>query len=120
MPGPESNLRFQTAVYWKASGHDNYGQPKVTTPVEIQVRWEKGRNESTGPNGELQAIDGTLVVDREIPIGSILWLGVLADYVSTDTKMQVLDYKETPDIKNRNVHRAVTVKRYTDTLPTLA
>lgn len=120
MPGPESNFRMQDAIYWANSGtNDSYGQPKVASTIPVKVRWNQGVHESGSSTGTPKSYDGELIVDRSMPIGGILWLGAVADYVATDTKFQIADYNETLDIKGRAKHRTVKVTRYSDTLPLL-
>jgi len=120
MPAFESQGRVQDAVYWEKAGLDRYGQPTLKKPIPIKVKWNKSRRQSGGSTDESQSSTGELVVDRVMPIGSVIWLGKLKNYVSTETKYQVTANNETADIKGRNVHRTVSVARHTDTLPSIA
>ncbi len=111
----------QKAVLYAANGYDDYGEPKVAAAVEIDVRWLTGRRESIDAQGNTIALDSQAVVDRNIPIGSALWLGALADIPSPVTDLQtVIDYQETPDIKARNFRRTITLAKLSDELPGLA
>lgn len=121
MPALELSGRHQKAVLWAANGYDDYGQPEVDAAIEITVRWETGLREAIGPQGGPIAFDGLAVVDREIAVGSIMWLGALAALPSPATDLkQVVDYTETPDIKARAIRRTVKLAKYSDTLPDLA
>lgn len=121
MPSLEVSSRHQKAVLWAASSHDDYGNPLVDAAAEITVRWVEKRTEGVGPNGEAIAIDATVVVDQEIAVGSIMWLGAKDDLPDTPTNLkQVVAYNQTPDIKGREFYRTVSLIRYSDTLPTLA
>ena len=126
----ESTGRYQKAVYWEASGVDDYGNSTVKEAVELDVRWEETYREvlhdaspmTTNP-GKKIAIIAVLTVDREIPQGSIFWKGALTDLVGTGSDIpnlcQVVTYDETPDAKGRNFSRSVTLMRARDSLPNL-
>lgn len=117
MPLETSELN-QRAVLWAASGTDNYGEHTVNAATEIAARWESGLAEAVGAQGAVIASSGTVVVDREIAVGSILWKGKLCDVPTPKTNLhQVIDYQETPDVKARNYRRVVTLARYSDELP---
>ncbi len=113
MPGLEKSGLKQKAVLWAFSSYDDNGLPTVTsTGVEIKVRWEKGRHEATDSNSKPIAADGRLKVDREIAIGSELWMGELEDVPETLTNVHtVIDYQEVPDVKGRRFTRFITTKK---------
>lgn len=118
MPPIETWGRFQKAVLWRNGGYDNYGEVKVLDPVEIDVRWEDTHNETVDPNGNVVAKTAQVVVNQDIAIGSILWKGELADLPSPVTNLhQVIGKTETPDLKNRNIRRQLTLMRYKNSLP---
>jgi hypothetical protein len=120
MPAPELNGRHQKAVLWEKVGLDNYGNPTLdASPVEIVVRWEEGRSESIDDNGNPIGVDAQVIVAQEIPVGSIMWRGALANLPNPPTGLkQVISYNETPDIKGRVTFRKVSLVRYSETLPT--
>lgn len=120
MPPLETYDRWQKAVYWAKAADDEAGQPQVMGPLELNVRWEEQRGEAVDPAGDVIAIDGTITVDREIAIGSLFWKGKLDDLdpESTTLKlMQVMTYKEIPDIKARNIQWELGVQRFRGSLP---
>lgn len=121
MPSPELSNRLQKAVLWSFSGYDAYGQPAVSsTPIELHVRVQDGESEAQDPQGNTHTIDGTVVVDRIIELGSILWIGALADLPMDGSPMDLLHVKTfngTPDLKNRVSQRMVGIMRYKGTLP---
>jgi uncharacterized delta-60 repeat protein len=125
MPVVETSRRQQKAVLWAASRHDEFGQPTVDSPAEVDVRWNTNRRESLDAQGNVIALDADAVVDRRIAVGSIMWLGKLVDWYSTDVNnndselMQVKTYSETPDLKNRFARRTVGLMRHRDELPAL-
>lgn len=118
MPAPEiSNLK-QYAVLWTASTIDRYGKQTVEEPVEIRVRWEKAVLESSDPRTTVQSSPTEVFVDREVAIGSLLWLGRLRDLPTTPTElMRVTGYDVVYDVKGRFAQRTLTLIRHGDTLP---
>jgi len=126
MPALQTRNRRQKAVYWAANSNDKFGEVKVDAAIEIKVRWEKDHNEVLDPKGASIVTEATVVVDREIIIGSILWLGALADLPALvadyEDLKQAIVYNETPDIKNiaRKTRRTVKLMKYSNQLPALA
>lgn len=119
MPSLESQFRKQKAVYWEANGYDGYGEPNVNTPVELDVRWVEKQLEATDANGGPIAIDATVVMDRKPPVGSVLWLGELADLPSPPTDLKkVIMCDVTPDVKCRNTFYTAMLQKLSDKLPT--
>ena len=111
----------QKAVLWRAHGSDDYGQLKIDLPVEIDVRWEKGTRENLDSTTSSSSVTGRVFVAVEIPLKSILWLGKLVDLPSPKRDLvQVVDYSEIPDVKNRHARREVSVIAYNETLPSYA
>lgn len=121
MPPLETSDRKQKAVLWAANGFDNHGDVKVDAAAEIDVRWEEGQKEALDSLGNRIAIEATVVVDREIIIGSIMWLGEKADLATPPVNLkQVAIYSRTPDLKNRKIRRVVLLRKYSNELPELA
>ena len=118
MPHPEISGLHQKAVLWPATGkYDDYGQPKIGTAEEIKVRWLKRNTEVLDRDGNMINVDATAVVDKEVAIGSQMWLGALADWLATGSGsttnqvMQVKSYRETPDIGKKAYMRRVGLLR---------
>lgn len=114
MPAVEAVARHQYAVLWARTGYDDYGQHSVISPIEIRVRWQFGKSGFKDPNRNNIDYDATAVVDKSIAVGSLMFLGRLITYTNASTKYQVVDYKETPDLKGRQIHRLVLLKRLND------
>lgn len=119
MPSIEVADLRQTAVLWMSainSPTDNFGNQRILSPVEIKVRWEAGK-------GEGLARKATVFVSQEVYQGSVLWLGTLATLPISPEKpknlMQVVAYKETPDVKNRSLRRSVELVLLGTQLPPL-
>lgn len=125
MPDVETTDRNQDAVYWAKSSDDLYSTPKVSAGIAVRVRWEEKRAEMLDAQGETVAVDAQVVVDREIVVGSIFWLGKLSALsgtppTPTSNIFQVVTYDRVPDIDDIYVRRTVGLKRYTDVMPALA
>lgn len=123
MPSIETDLREQDAVLWPCIGYDSEGQARVSNKsIQLKVRWEEYRTESLDAKGNKIALDVMVVVDRVIPIGSVMWLGTKAQIpgtslVPTSDLFEVKVRGDIPDIKNRNRRRTVGLMRLNDVLP---
>lgn len=124
MPAPELWGRFQKAVLWVRMGYDRNGQPVVSAhPIEINVRWDDTYRQVASPKGTPTVIEAVAVVDRDIPIGSLMWLGTLASLPGTGSSptqdvMEVHSFNGIPDLKNRVEYREVNLKRFKNVLGT--
>lgn len=74
-----TKARKQKAVFWEKEGVDVYGQPTYSNPVEIGVRWDDTAENFIDENGTVQVSRAEVMVDRVVPVGSLLKLGVLSD-----------------------------------------
>ncbi len=121
MPPLETDGRLQKAVLWAANDTDRYGELKVDAAIQIDIRWETGQKEAVDPQGNTIAFESTVIVDRVIPVGSILWLGEKNDLPNPPTNLRhVVDYSEIPDVKGRNFRRVVSLMKHSNELPALA
>lgn len=122
MPPIETDLRNQWCVLWPLEGHDSYSEPLLGEPVELRVRWEDRPRDITSPQSVALEYDATIVINRRIEVGSQMWLGTLDDWYGEGSAgkdvglVEVVEYTETPDLKNRHTRRVVYVRRYRDTL----
>lgn len=124
MTSLETSSLHQKAVLWEYSGLDRYGDVTVSSPSEIDVRWEKSVAENTGPETSAETSTIEVVVDQDIAIGSILRLGTLSSISDLedseiDELYQVVDNTKIPDIKGRSFYRSVTLNRRSNSLPTV-
>jgi len=120
MPPIESQNLNQHAVLWVRGDYDTYGRYTVSSPIEINVRWEEGQTQSSGAQDTVIAVSVTLFVDRVITPGSLVWKGKLKDLPASPTNIkEVENYDEVPDLKGRRFRRRVTCKRYEEQLPTV-
>ncbi len=123
MPAIEIMHQYQSAVLWALSGVDRYGQNIVAAPVEIKVRWVIDRRESRDAKGNPIQLDATVDSAQRIIPGSSMWLGTLAAWnagVTNPEVMEVVNYKETPDIYNRAVKYTSSLVKYKGAIPALA
>ena len=121
MPTNETSHQTQKAVLWAANGHDDYGEWKVDTAVEIDIRLQQGSSKVKDSHGNLILVDSTAVVGQEVPVGSVLWVGSLDEVADTPVNLlQVKDALYVPDVKGRKVRRTLLLVRLSDTLPALA
>lgn len=119
MPSIEKRNLKDYAVLWIASIKDNYGEFKVSTPIEIRVRWESLITASSDPQNTVETNTTDVLVDREIAIGSILWHGKLTNLPDTLTDLyKVSESDITPDLKNRFYQRSVRITKHSNELPT--
>lgn len=126
MPPLETADRHQTAQYWARIGVDRNGRVLVADePVELQVRWVNKRREALNAKNERIAVDVTIVTDRELEIGSILWLGEQDDFgTGTGTDdfpqtdlVQVMAMDKTTSLCNKFTRYEALCVRYTNLLP---
>ncbi len=120
-----SNKRTTTAFLWMQSGYNSYGEEVLAAMVEIKVRLRKGLSETLDSQGNKIASDLALNVDREITIGSIIWIGnhyPPADDCPPGAEsdfFQVIDYKQSQNVKGTKYHRRVELIRHSRELPDL-
>jgi len=86
-------MRKQIAVHWALASaesggiaHDDYGQPVLTDPVEIECRWEAKSEEFVAANGTKTTSRAVVYVDRDVDVGGVLMLGELTDVTDVDAK----------------------------------
>lgn len=119
MPLETTDCR-QDAVLWAVNGADARGNPTVSAAIALKVRWEDETREAVDENGAPIATVATVVVDRVVNVGSILWKGKLANVPSPTVDLfRVVTRRDTPDLKNRNVRRVLGLMKWMDALPTI-
>lgn len=112
-----TNLK-QKAVLWAFSSFDASGGIQVSSPVEINVRWEEVKSQSTGAETVPEGSTISVYVDRVITNGSVMRLGKLRQLPSpVDKVMEVVNFDEVPDLKARKFQRTVSLRKYGGSLP---
>jgi hypothetical protein len=126
MPDIETSDLLQQAMYWRANGVTGVsGEMKVEAGIEIPVRWEDAYREVIGPSGQKIGLTADVMADRDIKLGSILWLGSLEEWSNTgsgadETELyQVITKEVTPDIRAINTRWKLGLMRYRHSLPTI-
>jgi hypothetical protein len=118
MPAMEVADHNDKVVLYEASGVDDYGNPTVLSPVELNCRWEDAAREVITPDSGVVACDAVIFVSREIPVGSLIWRGALTDLPVTPTNLkQVIRSNSIPALKKRFVQRDCMLMRYSNKLP---
>lgn len=124
MPEPARSELFQTAVLWTFLGMVD-GEPLLAAPVELMYpngcRFNTSRRDSKDSKGQKITLDGTALVNQRIEIDSLFWLGTLEEWYGTgsgttlvpDTEVyQVVEYKEVPDLKERETSGSIGLMRW--------
>lgn len=129
MPATELSHRYQAAVLWRKAGMNRYGEPTLHPPEEIRVDWDDTKREVLDSNGQRVAVDAAALVDRDIAVGSEMWLGELALWLGSGTGsgaalpvdvMVVKTFNSTPDFRNRYKTREVGLMKKANTRNALA
>lgn len=124
----EHDFLNQFAVVWYAAGRDNYNNLTVSPAVEVPARWEWKTRESRLADGNSKQVVAEVLLDRELPIGSLLWQGRLMNLLGTGTGvhvptdeeyLQIIDFDSIPDIKERDTQYTAYLMRYSGKLPTV-
>lgn len=111
--GIAKRVMKQTAVLWVAEAPDDFGKPTYATPVAIDCRWTVKNVEFIGANNERELSRAVVVVDRDITLGSMLFLGAIADLtdennpIENDGAWEVRQFGSTPDLKAKKFYRKV-------------
>ena len=119
MPRLMTSKLKQKATYWAAGATStSTGKKKVAAAVEIDCRWEDGQSDALNGSGEAIRLDATVVVDRDVAVGSLFWLGEKADWsASVGGLYEAVTFSDTPDIRGKHFRKVVGLIRYNDKLP---
>lgn len=81
----------QKAVYWPpgseetgGSDYDDYGNLQYAQAVEIDCRWDDRTEEILLADGTRDLSRAQVIVDRDVSVRGVLWLGELADITDLD------------------------------------
>lgn len=125
MANIEKAWRYQEVTCWYKVGVDAYSEPIVSQPIQLNVRWQLVHEEVVNAKGDTIALESKVVVDRDIPEGSIFWFGELSDWYGTGSNngdlelMQVVTINKATNIKGRHIRRVLGLMRRSDPLPTI-
>lgn len=126
MPPLEQMDRYDTVVVWPKTGSDRYDDPVLGTAVEVLVRFNRKRRDVLRPDGTVLTLDGDLVADRDLAVGSLLYDGDADSLPGTGTGTpdgdyglyQVVDVERTRSICGKYTFWGWMVQRYMGTIPT--
>ena len=103
----------QKAVYWPPGSEetggtdfDNYGRPLYSDAVEIDCRWDDVTEEIILADGTRDLSQAVVIVDREVSVRGVLWLGELVDVEDEDVPknnsgaFEIKRVDKNPDIDN--------------------
>ena len=131
MPPPETFHRHDRMLLWRKVGNNRYGNPIVSSPEELMVRWEDGQKDVRKPDGTFITVDATVVVNIDIEMGSTVWLApnktysALEQFMGSGSGVEDTDIMEvvtrdiTPDLKGRVKRRVLGVARFKQDRPEL-
>jgi len=81
----------QKAVYWPPGSestaglnYDDYGQPLYAQAVELNCRWDDGDEEIVMADGTRDLSRAQVIVDRDVSVRGVLFLGELTDVSDLD------------------------------------
>ena len=103
----------QAAVYWAVRGLDDFGRPTYEYPIEIDCRWEDTVEEFVTPEGDQEVSKAKLIVDRDLVLKGVVFLGELDSTVDVDDPKandgawEIRSVLQTPDFKGRRFLREV-------------
>jgi hypothetical protein len=120
VPYQELDYRYRIfpAVIWPVIGYNQYGEPMLGGPSQIQVRWDDDRHEVMDPKGNVITLEASVILPQRVLIGSLMWRGLLSSWYGTGSAlpendvMQIIMYDETPDLKGRCFRREAHLMRY--------
>jgi hypothetical protein len=127
MPPIELEARYEKAVLWEPPSsdikQDDYGASRITPPAEVRVQWVTDKRRIQDVFGTTVNVDAMAVVAQEVKVGSLMWLGELADWTGTgsggqdDEVMKVVSSSTQRDIKGRVTRRTVALQKFGDDVP---
>lgn len=125
MPPIETAWRKQVLTVWMSTGvgsNDDYGNPTIEDPVQLEVRWQYVDRDTIDNKGDPVKIVAEAVVDRDVPMYSIIWLGELSAWYGTGSGnaaelLQVMETRKAMDIKGRHTRRVLAMRHYGSSIP---
>lgn len=110
MPSLEAGDLHQKIVIWPQESYDENGRPTLDDAVEINARYETTLEQTVANAVSSINSDSTIVVDRDIEIGTQVRLGSLASISNPiDKLLEVVNFVKVPDLKGRNFRRTIDV-----------
>ena len=108
----------QDFLYYENEGVDDDGEVTVAAKVPLKGRLIKGSREIQNGQSETFTVDGVLVGhDRTMKIHSLVQ-ELINDGTQTDI-YEIVESREVPDIKGRNIRRTAYLIRYKNSFPAI-
>lgn len=106
------DIRVMDAIYWEATGRDTRSNFVYANPIDVKVRWQDGETTEEGMTQDV-TYNGTIFVDRDMPKGSRLMKGTIADNLKAplpppDAAKVIRKTFSIPDFDNEEVLYKVT------------
>ena len=122
MPHITRKYRTEKIVAWFSTGrYDNYGNPVVEPPIEIECRWQNVDREVRSVDGSVIACDALVYPMVDVPSQSIFWRGALADLPDQPTNLKLVqEVDKVPSLDGQNFDRECFMLSYSNKLPTVA
>ena len=101
----------QFAVYWAKTGTDRYNKSTYDTSIEIPVRWDDEIKEFQDDEGRTVISSAMVMCDRDLLLGSMLWLGRIDDVTdplvprNNSGAREVRRFDKIPNLKNTETLR---------------
>lgn len=75
----------QQAVLWAQGSQapGDFGGPQTAAGAQIKCRWEERAENFIGPDGVTEVSQSVVYVDRDVRVGDVLMLGLLASVTDT-------------------------------------
>lgn len=67
------------AVYWEISGYDAFGNPSISSPIQLTCRWEDSQQQIVTSDGTPITAKSIVYVNQDVITGGYLFHGLLAD-----------------------------------------
>lgn len=121
MPAQEVAFLFDSAVVWEMAGVDRDNEVTVLTPYEVRARWEAGPSTKVVDQaGQLVRTDGSVYIEEDLPLGSILWNGIIEDLASPPVDLfRIVATDHVIDIRGITTQRSYSLVRFHNTLPAI-
>lgn len=72
-----------SAVYWGVKNFETaHGRPSYEPPIEIKCRWTDSAEQYIDDSGHVHISNAVVMVDRDLDIQGVLWLGKLRDVLN--------------------------------------
>lgn len=108
-------------VWQKLDTKTRYGQPRLSSPVNMRCRWTINDQESVTQDSTDESTPRSLPVAKTVALGSYVWgPGKITALPTEPSYFEVVGIQKITDLKGRHPHYRITLQRASKTLPELA